>query len=130
MISWGGVSTVSGMSHPEGRRGSVRQDTIPVQWNVAEKKFTVELKGAATQEYPGAETVFTFAPPYLYDIRIRRKGSDQPALGFISPSSSAVFVGCEPGEEYEVTTQIVSAETGDPWPGCRPHTQTFKAGIQ
>lgn len=113
---------------PSSQRGTFRQQGIlPVKWDAVSKQFTIALHGVALEEIPGAETRIVFNPPHLYDIRIRRKGTDSPLLGFLSPSSSAVFVGVESGAEYEVVTQAVDAKTGDPLPGHEPDTQTLRA---
>ena len=115
-------------SSPDSPLRTIRQTgTLPVEWDPINTRFSISLHGVSFKEYPGAKTQVTFAPPHLYDIRIRQKGSGHPFLGFLSPSSSAVFVGVEPGAEYEVQTQIVDAKTGDPLPDYPPDLQTLRA---
>ena len=98
-----------------------------MKWDAVNKRFSISLHGVAFKEIPGAQTHVVFDPPHLYDIRIRKKGSDHSFLGFLSPSSSAIFVGVDSGSEYEVQTQIVDAKTGDPLPDHPPEVQTLRA---
>lgn len=115
---------------PTGDWHTVSQKSVPpVSWDATNKSFVVTLKGVELRKLNDPNTIgvqIQFRPPILYDVRIRKKGSDKWGVGFIVPMSSISFSGYEPDTDYEV--QIIQVDaSGRQISDAPPVVESFRS---
>ena len=91
---------------------TVTQDVPSISWDPSECSFQVTLMGiqARNVDDPKQGYKLHMPMPVLYDIRVRRVGSENWLLGVILPFSGVEFSGLEPGAEYEIQTTVLSRD--------------------
>ena len=105
---------------------ATQKGVVPVTWDADNRQFVVALRGVVLQESPDRKSgvnIF-FKPPVLYDIRIRKAGSQDWGPGYLAPYSAATFIGLEPDTEYEVQVSPVDS-SGIPVPDMSIMTNRF-----
>ena len=105
---------------------ATQKGVVPVTWDAGERQFVVALRGVVLQESsnPKSGVDIFFKPQVLYDVRIRKAGSQDWGPGYLAPYSAATFIGLEPDTEYEVQVSPVDS-SGTPVPDLSIMTNRF-----
>jgi hypothetical protein len=100
----------------------------PVSWEHDKSRFCIVLKGVSLQptQEPDEGVRLFFRPPVLFDMRLRKAGSDSWGPGFILPVTSVALSNLEPDTEYECKVSEVDLQ-GNPKPDSPVYTNSFRS---